>query len=222
MFKMPKQLLSLLLASFSAALFSQVAALAQTAPTASPPAAPATRLEEPDTLILSDRLDYDDTKKESIFTGKVMVTRGLMTLSADRLVMREDAQGFQHGTATVSTTPLVVVRQENPEKFETIIAQGLRAEYNSKAEEIDLINQATVTKYVCGKPFDTISGERIKYNQRTNTYQAVGGAQSASVDGRVRSLSAPNARAQAAFEACQKEQAAQQLQSQTLSQPPAQ
>lgn len=161
---------------------------------------------EPDTLILSDTLDYDDLKKESVFTGNVVMTRGLMTLNADRLVMSEDAQGFQHGTATVQSSPRVIVRQENPEKFEIVVAQGLRAEYNGQTDEIDLIGKAIVTKYVCGKPFDTISGERVKYNQRTSTYQASGGPQSAAAGGRVRSLATPSAKSQAAAEACQQSQ----------------
>ncbi|MCB5363682.1 lipopolysaccharide transport periplasmic protein LptA [Pusillimonas sp. CC-YST705] len=157
---------------------------------------------EPDTLILSDTLEYDDLKKQSIFTGNVVMTRGLMTLNADRLVMREDKQGFQHGTATVTGSPRVVIRQENPEKFEIIIARGLRAEYNGQTDEIDLIGQATVTKYVCGQPFDTISGERVKYNQRNSTYNASGGPQSAAAGGRVRSLATPSAKAEAAAAAC--------------------
>ena len=162
--------------------------------------------DEPDTLILSDTLDYDDAKKESIFTGNVVMTRGLMTLNADRLAMREDAQGFQHGVATVSSSARVVVRQEHPEKFEIIVARGLRAEYNGRTDEIDLIGQATVTKFICGKPFDTISGERVKYNQHNNTYQASGGPQSAAAGGRVRSLATPSAKAEAAVEACRKAQ----------------
>lgn len=170
-------------------------ALAQAAPANAPE-------NEPDTLILSDTLDYDDVKKESVFTGNVVMTRGLMTLNADRLVMREDAQGFQHGDATVTKTPRVIVRQENPEKFEIIVARGLRAEYNGQTDEIDLIGQAIVTKFVCGKPFDTISGERVKYNQRNNTYQASGGPQSAAAGGRVRSLATPSAKAEAAAAAC--------------------
>src|SRR3546814_4345892 len=51
--------------------------------------------EEPDTLILSDTLNYNDAAKESTFTGNVIMTRGLLTLRSDKLVMSEDAEGFQ-------------------------------------------------------------------------------------------------------------------------------
>src|SRR5690606_8872322 len=91
--------------------------------------------EEPDTLVVSDTLIYDDNAKESVFTGNVVLTRGNMTLHSDRLAMREDAEGFQFGTATVEGGKLVLLRQENPEKYEVLEAKGLRAEYNGKTEE---------------------------------------------------------------------------------------
>jgi lipopolysaccharide export system protein LptA len=162
--------------------------------------------QEPDTLILSDTLNYDDTKKESTFTGNVVMTRGQMTLKSDRLIMREDNEGFQYGTATANGGKLVFVRQENPGKFEVIEAQGLRAEYNGKTEEIEMIGQAIVTRYVCGKKFDNIRGERVIYNQTTNTYQAFGGPNSSAAGGRVRSVASPGAKAEAAAAQCQQNQ----------------
>ena len=47
-------------------------------------AAPA---EEPTTTILSDTLHYDDVKKQSVFTGNVNMTRGLMTVSYTHLTL---------------------------------------------------------------------------------------------------------------------------------------
>lgn len=163
--------------------------------------------EEPSTLILSDSLHYDDAKRQSVFTGNVIMTRGLMTLHADKLDMREDAEGFQHGVATVNAGKRVQIRQERPETFEVIDAKGLRAEYDGKNEQIDMIGQAVITRLICGKPFDTISGQRVRYNQKTDTYQAYGGADSAAEGGRVRSLAMPRARTDAAIAACRKEQA---------------
>lgn len=162
--------------------------------------------EEPDTLIISDTLNYDDITKESVFTGNVILTRGNMTLHSDRLTMREDAEGYQHGTATVEGSKRVLLRQENPEKFEVLEARGLRAEYNGKTEEIDMIGKAVITRFICGKPFDNIQGERVIYRQKTETYQAFGGPNSAAPGGRVRSLATPRARADAAIEACRKKQ----------------
>lgn len=161
--------------------------------------------EEPDTLIISDTLNYDDINKESVFTGNVVLTRGNMTLHSDRLSMREDGEGFQHGTATVEGGKLVFLRQENPEKFEVLEARGQRAEYNGKSEEIEMIGKAIITRFICGKPFDNIQGERVIYRQKTETYQAFGGPNSAAPGGRVRSLATPRARADAAIAACRQQ-----------------
>lgn len=158
---------------------------------------------EPDTLVLSDTLTYDDTKRESIFTGNVIMTRGAMTLHSDKLVMREDDEGFQHGTATVNEGNLVFIRQEDPAKFEVIEARGLRGEYDGKTEDVEVIGQAVVTRFVCGKPFDTIKGEKVVYNQKSDTYHAYSGPQSAAAGGRVRSLAQPRAKSDAAAAECQ-------------------
>jgi len=162
--------------------------------------------EEPDTLIISDTLNYDDIRKESVFTGNVVLTRGNMTLHSDKLTTREDAEGFQYGTATVEGGKLVFLRQENPEKFEVMEARGQRAEYDGKTEEVEMIGKAVITRFICGKPFDNIQGERVIYRQKTETYQAFGGPNSAAPGGRVRSLATPRARADAAIEACRKQQ----------------
>lgn len=174
-----------------------------------PPAATQadTEAPAPDTLILSDTLNYDDIKKESIFTGNVIMTRGLMTLRSDKLVMSEDAEGFQYGTATVNPGKLVHIRQENPEKFEVIEAEGVRGEYDGKKEELVMIGQAVLTRYVCGKPFDNVKGERVVYKQKTETYEAYGGPNSAAAGGRVRSLASPRAKADAAAAECRKKSA---------------
>lgn len=175
------------------------AMLATTSATVMAQAAPAA---DPDTLVLSDALTYDDVNKVSVFTGNVVLTRGAMTLRGHTLRLREDAQGNQFGTATAAPGALVSVRQETPEKFEVIEAKGLRAEYNGGAEEIEMIGQAVVTRFICGKPFDTISGARVIYRQKSDTYEAHGGQESAGPGGRVRSVAQSRARIDAAIAQC--------------------
>jgi len=195
---------------FCAVLLGLAAACAQAAAPAPASGRQGGEEEEPTTLILSDTLHYDDVKRESTFTGNVVMTRGLMTLNADRLEMREDAEGFQYGVATVNAGNRVYIRQDRPETFEVIEARGQRGEYDGKQEQIDVIGQAVITRFVCGKPFDSVSGQRIRYNQKTDTYEAFGGPESAAAGGRVRSLAVPRAKSEAAVEACRKSQAADQ------------
>lgn len=167
---------------------------------------PAPAAEEPDTVILSDTLHYDDVNKVSTFTGNVVLTRGAMTLRGDKLVTREDAQGNQFGTATAAKGQFVTIRQENPEKFETLIATGLQADYAGTSGDITLTGQATVTRQICGETFDNVRGARIVYHQKSGTYEAFGGPNSAAAGGRVRSLAQPQSRVDQAIARCKAKQ----------------
>ena len=158
--------------------------------------------EDPSTMILSDTLHYDDIKRQSVFTGNVVLTRGLMKLTADELEVTEDDAGNQHGTARANKGKVVTIRQERPATYEVIEGKGLRAEYDSNKSQFDLIGQAVIIRYVCGKPFDTIRGERVRYNEKTGVYQAQGGANSSAPGGRVRSIVEPRAKADAAAAQC--------------------
>lgn len=173
----------------------------------SAPKDPAAKAEEPSTQILSDTLHYDDIKRESTFTGNVVMTRGLMTLNSDKLTLHEDAQGFQFGVATVAPGKRVFIRQDRPENFEVLEGVGQVAEYNGKDETVDLIGQAVVTRFICGKQFDNVSGQRVRYNQKTDTYEAFSGPDSVNPGGRVRSVAQPRARAEAAVAECKAKQA---------------
>lgn len=164
--------------------------------------------EEPTTTILSDTLHFDDTKRESTFNGNVVMTRGLMTMNADTLHLREDPEGFQYGTGTVKPGKRVLIRQARPEVYEVLEGVGVRAEYNGKTETFDLIGQAIVTRYICGQHFDTVSGERVRYSQKTDVYEAFSGPDSANSGGRVRSVAQPRARADAAVAECKAKEAA--------------
>lgn len=161
--------------------------------------------EDPSTMILSDTLHYDDIKRQSVFTGNVVLTRGLMKLTADELEVTEDDAGNQHGTARANKGKVVTIRQERPATYEVIEGKGLRAEYDSNKSQFDLIGQAVIVRYVCGKPFDTIRGERVRYNEKTGVYQAQGGANSSAPGGRVRSIVEPRAKADAAAAQCRGE-----------------
>jgi len=165
--------------------------------------------EEPSTLIVSDTLHYDDTKRESTFTGNVIMTRGLMTMNSDTLKMREDAEGFQYGTATVDNGKRVFIRQERPDTFEVLEGIGQRAEYDGKTEIFDLIGQAVVTRYICGERFDMISGQKVRYNQKTDVYEAFAGPEAGTTGGRVRSIAQPRAKVDAAVAACRASKPAQ-------------
>jgi lipopolysaccharide export system protein LptA len=185
------------------ALLAASAACCLALPVLAAPAAPdKDKAAEPDTVILSDTLHYDDVSKTSTFTGNVVLTRGAMTLRADKLVTHEDAQGNQFGTATAAKGGVVTIRQENPQKFETLVGTGQQADYVGQSGDITLTGQATVTREICGQMFDNVRGARIVYHEKSGTYEAFGGKNSAAAGGRVRSLAQPQSRVDQAIAKC--------------------
>lgn len=157
--------------------------------------------QEPDTLVLSDTLSYDDISKITQFRGNVILTRGLFRLTSDNLDIVEDAEGFRHGTATMNDTKLVELIEEDLANYELVRAFGLEAEYNGKTEIVKMVGQAVITRYVCGQPVDSVRGEQVVYDSKNKTYEALGGPQS-SEPGRVRSLVQPRSKADKAVEEC--------------------
>src|SRR5690606_27845096 len=165
----PELLTRLLRSALGLAMASAALVLLPIAPAQAQAGAEAA--QEPDTSVLSDTLTYDDVTKQTIYKGNIVLTRGALTLMADQLAIEQDAEGYQHGTATVTERPRVTIRQEEPAKFELLTAEGVKAVYNGKTEEIELIGKAIVNRYVCGKLQDTIQGQRIIYRQKSGTYQ---------------------------------------------------
>ncbi|HEY0296972.1 MAG TPA: lipopolysaccharide transport periplasmic protein LptA [Bordetella sp.] len=194
---LPRLLGALLLATAAASAQAQIQAQAPAQGQAK--TAPA---DEPSTQVVSDTLHYDDNKRESIFTGNVVATRGQLNIYSDKLVVNEDKDGNQFGTATADKSKVVTLTEDRPETFERIEGKGLRAEYDGAKQQFDLIGQAVVIRYICGKPYDTIRGQRVRYYQKTGVYEAQGGPDSAAPGGRVRSLAEPRAKTQAAMDAC--------------------
>ncbi len=140
------------------------------------------------TLIDSDTLEYDDAKQTSVFTGNVVLTRGDLSLRADRLELRQDAAGTQFATATAGGKNQVFVRQTQPGSVEVVEGTGDRVEYDSGKEEIQLIGRAVVQRLACGQMLDEIRGERVSYNQKTDIYTASGGPQTGTANRRVRTM----------------------------------
>jgi lipopolysaccharide assembly outer membrane protein LptD (OstA) len=50
--------------------------------------------------IEADALRHDDLQQTSVFTGRVVMTKGTIVLRGARLDVRQDAEGFQFGTVS--------------------------------------------------------------------------------------------------------------------------
>ena len=56
----------------------------------------------------ADALRYDDVKKISVFTGRVVLTKGTILIRGEKLEVRQDPQGYQYGVVTAEPGKLRV------------------------------------------------------------------------------------------------------------------
>ncbi|MDD5240417.1 MAG: lipopolysaccharide transport periplasmic protein LptA [Sulfuricella sp.] len=131
----------------------------------------------------SDTANVDDAKKVSIYEGNVVLTQGTLMIRANKLVVTEDAEGFQYGTAYGNPASF---RQKREGYDEYIEGYGLRIEYDQKKDLVKLFNQARMKRNK-----DEAHGNFISYDGKTEFFQVIGGKETATANnprGRVRTV----------------------------------
>lgn len=142
------------------------------------------------TTIDADALRYDDLKQTTVFSGSVVLTKGSLTLRADRLELREAPSGDQYAIATGSSSKRVQVRQRRTGTDEWLEGEAERVDYDGRNERLIFTGQAQVRRLACGVNVDEVRGQQITYYQRSETYTATGGGQQ-QPGGRVRTVIQP-------------------------------
>lgn len=134
----------------------------------------------------ADSLSVNDAKKISTYTGNVILTQGSLTIHADKLIVREDKEGFQHSTSTGNPTTF---RQKMEGKDEYIQGSGQRIEYDGRMDKVQLYVKAWVKR---GE--DIVHGDYIMYDANAEYAEVIGGPQAATPSnpkGRVRAVIQP-------------------------------
>ena len=135
----------------------------------------------------ADRVDLDDAKKEAVFEGNVTLTQGTLLIKADKIIVKQDADGFQYGIAYGSPAHF---RQKREGFDDFIEGFGDRLEYDGKADKMQLFTNARIQR---GR--DEVRGDYIAYNAITEFFQVIGGGKTAATpgnpQGRVRAVIQP-------------------------------
>jgi lipopolysaccharide export system protein LptA len=134
----------------------------------------------------ADKLTIDDNKKESIFEGNVTLTQGTLMLKADRVVVKQDAQGFNYGFAYGKPA---YFRQKREGYDEYIEGYSERLEYDGRKDKMQMFTNAEIRKGT-----DEVKGDYISYDAVTEFYQVIGGPSVTSAGnpkGRVRATIQP-------------------------------
>jgi lipopolysaccharide export system protein LptA len=129
----------------------------------------------------------DDINKVQIFEGKVVMTQGTMRLNTDKLVVTEDADGFQKGVAEGGPNGLARFRQKRDGKNEYIEGEAERIVHDTRSEKTEFFVRAWVKS---GQ--DEVKGHYISYEAPTEKYLVTN-----SKDGAKSATGEPQARVQA-------------------------
>lgn len=136
----------------------------------------------------ADKVTVDDIKRVHVFEGNVVLTQGTIVIRSAKLVVTQDAQGFQKGVATGGADGLARFRQKRDGKDEYVDGEGERIEYESRTEQAEFFNRAYVKSGM-----DEVRGHYIKYDGLTEQYlvTSVPGAKPGSAQGRVSAVIQP-------------------------------
>ena len=141
--------------------------------------------------IEADALRYDDLKQVSVFTGKVVVTKGTIVIRGARVEVRQDAEGYQHGVVTAEPGKLAFFRQKREGVDEFIEGEGETIEYDGKADRVKFIKRAEMRRFRGATLADELTGSLIVYDNTTDVFTVDGGPASPTPGGRVRAVLSP-------------------------------
>jgi len=145
--------------------------------------------------IESDALRYDDLKQVSIFTGRVVLTKGTIVIRGAQIEVRQDPDGYQYGLVTGSPDKLAFFRQKREALDEFIEGEGETIYYDGKADTVTFNKKAQLRRYRGTTLGDEVTGAVIVYENLTDMFKVDGNASgspaSTNAGGRVRAMLTP-------------------------------
>lgn len=138
--------------------------------------------------IEADKVSVDDRNRLHIFEGNVTLTQGSMVIRANKIVVTQDATGFQKGVATGGPDGLARFKRKREGRGDFVEGEAERIEHDTRSEVSQFFNRAYVKS---GQ--DEVRGQYVSYNNLTETYNVTGGEQKAAgtPTGRVRAVIMP-------------------------------
>lgn len=118
----------------------------------------------------ADRAFVDEAKKTHTFEGNVVLTQGTLVIRSDKLVVTQDANGFQKGIATGGPNGLAWFKQKREGKNDYVEGEAERIEHDGKTERSEFFNKAHVKS---GQ--DDVRGQYIVYDAKSENYTVTNG-----------------------------------------------
>jgi len=145
-------------------------------------------------LVEAQKGSYNDLKQVGVFSGNVIVTKGTIRVTGERVELRKDPEGYEHAVVTAANGQLARFRQRRdtskPGAEEFIEGLAERIEYDGRAETVKLITRAQLIRLENDQQRDELRGSLITYDSRTTEYNVESTA-APGPDGRVTAIIAP-------------------------------
>lgn len=143
----------------------------------------------------ADQVTVDDINKVHIFDGRVTLSQGTLAIRSDKLVVKQDADGFKNGIASAKAGGLARFRVKRDGKDEYVEGEAERIEYDAKSEITRFFNRAQVKSGL-----DEVRGQYIVFDGQNEQYSVTSGPNGTVLPGRenrVRAVIQPKNRSQA-------------------------
>ena len=138
----------------------------------------------------ADRVSIDDIKKVQIFEGNVVMSQGTLQLRTSKLVVTQDADGFQKGVATGGANGLARFKQKREGRDDYIEGEAERIVHDARSEKTEFFVRGWVKSGA-----DEVKGHYISYDALTEQYLVTNAGETKSAKGaaqaRVRAIIQP-------------------------------
>lgn len=166
-----------------------IAALAATAATAQAERADRTK---PLTMESDRPCTVDLVRHISVCSGNVVIAQGTLQIRADRIELRESAEGYRQAIATGTAAQPAQYRQKRDGSDETIEGRADRVEYDARADTLRFLGNALVRRSRGANASEEIQGSLIVWDNSAEVFSVQGGAATPSnPSGRVRAVLTP-------------------------------
>ena len=144
-------------------------------------------------VVEADRDGVLDLQRRVVsYAGNAVVTQGTMVLRAERIEMRETADGYRAASAIGSAGKQASWRQKRDGVDEVVEGVADRIEFDGRADTLRFVGNGAVRRLRGGQVADEITGGAIVWDNAAEVFRVEGGpATAANPSGRVRAVLSP-------------------------------
>ena len=138
----------------------------------------------------ADSISMDDINKVQVLEGNVILTQGTMQILTAKLVVTQDADGFQKGIASGGANGLARFKQKREGRDDYIEGEAERIVHDARSQKTEFFVRGWVKSGA-----DEVKGHYISYDALTEQYLVTNAGETKSAKGaaqaRVRAIIQP-------------------------------